>query len=1147
MKYIKYTIALLILFISVSTVQAQFDGGDGTEGDPYQVATLQQLQDVGTAQDQHYILTADIDATDTETWNDGAGFEPYSDFTGSFDGNDFVISNLTIDREEEDNVGLFGVNSGTITNVTIEDATITGNEQVGALVGENSGIISNSSSSGEVSGLEIIGGLVGINEAESELNNSYSSASVTAQQTVAGGLAGKNDGTISESHSSSSVTSGEIPTDGFGTIGTGGLVGVNSSGLITASFATGEVNMPGTDFRAGGLVGYNNGGEIINSYATGNVTGDERVGGLVGGNRNGGSIRGSYASGLVTAEDDMGGLTGNNTEVIEDSYWDTEATGQSEADGNEEPGTAVGLTTDQMTGTSAYEGMEVFDFDETWQLTVNYPALYWEDVDALEPVFSYGGGDGTEGDPFQIATLIHLQDIKENLDAHFVQTSFIYAPDSENWNDGAGFEPIGTPENPFTGSFDGNGWLIDNLYINREDETNVGLFGVVSGSLSNIVLFEAHVAGGDTTGALAGYSNGEITNSQSTGDVTGNANVGGLVGINSGGQISTSSSKSTVVGHDWKTGGLVGTNEEEGVIDLSYANGSVENTVGADGMPYNIGGLVGRNIRATISNSYASGEIIAEISGSWWDPKAGGLVGDHRSEDKDAEWSSILINSYYDSTAANVPLANGAGPDGPDWNPADNQDGVVALSTEQITGAAAYDNMEGFDFNETWGLTEGYPAHRWESVNFIDPDWFAAGVGTEEDPYQIETLAQLQDIENKLNSHFILTRYIYAPDTENWNDGAGFDPIGNDENPFSGSFDGNGWIIDGLYINRENESRVGLFSEVTGSIINVILENVDITGGEETGALAGRNSGEITNSNTSGTGVVTSAERRVGGLIGDNRGNITDSYSQSSVTGAAETGGLSGFNGGAIRSSFAKGDVAGTGRVGGLVGYNTNGGEIHNSYTNNSVVGSEERVGGLVGDNRNDGTISSSYAASTVEGDSQVGGFAGYNQMLISDSYFDSEIADMSSSVGNGDVFGVTALTTAEMKGEASFENMAFDFEEMWTPNEGYPALAWEDVDPIEVSSELRAELPTEVALDQNYPNPFNPTTNIRYAIPAEAHVRLNVYNVLGQDVATLVNKSMAAGSYETTFDASRLASGTYIYRLEAGDKVLTQTMMLIK
>ncbi len=83
--------------------------------------------------------------------------------------------------------------------------------------------------------------------------------------------------------------------------------------------------------------------------------------------------------------------------------------------------------------------------------------------------------------------------------------------------------------------------------------------------------------------------------------------------------------------------------------------------------------------------------------------------------------------------------------------------------------------------------------------------------------------------------------------------------------------------------------------------------------------------------------------------------------------------------------------------------------------------------------------------------------------------------------------------------------------------------------------------------LVQNYPNPFNPTTNIQYSIPTDGVVSLIVYDLLGREVATLVNESKKAGNYTINFDASTLASGTYIYQLKAGEFLSSKKMLLIK
>ena len=90
-------------------------------------------------------------------------------------------------------------------------------------------------------------------------------------------------------------------------------------------------------------------------------------------------------------------------------------------------------------------------------------------------------------------------------------------------------------------------------------------------------------------------------------------------------------------------------------------------------------------------------------------------------------------------------------------------------------------------------------------------------------------------------------------------------------------------------------------------------------------------------------------------------------------------------------------------------------------------------------------------------------------------------------------------------------------------------------------------ELPEGYSLSQNYPNPFNPSTEIAFSIPAQSNVELKVFNLLGQEVATLVNQTMAPGSYTVDFNAAHLASGMYVYRLKADNFVSTYKMVLMK
>ncbi|MCB0752853.1 MAG: T9SS type A sorting domain-containing protein, partial [Ignavibacteriae bacterium] len=89
--------------------------------------------------------------------------------------------------------------------------------------------------------------------------------------------------------------------------------------------------------------------------------------------------------------------------------------------------------------------------------------------------------------------------------------------------------------------------------------------------------------------------------------------------------------------------------------------------------------------------------------------------------------------------------------------------------------------------------------------------------------------------------------------------------------------------------------------------------------------------------------------------------------------------------------------------------------------------------------------------------------------------------------------------------------------------------------------------IPNEFVLEQNYPNPFNPTTNIQFSIPVAGKYTLKVYNLLGQEVANLLNQQVAAGTHNVTFDATELTSGVYAYSISGNNFNQTKKMILIK
>jgi filamentous hemagglutinin family protein len=264
------------------------------------------------------------------------------------------------------------------------------------------------------------------------------------------------------------------------------------------------------------------------------------------------------------------------------------------------------------------------------------------------------------------------------------------------------------------------------------------------------------------------------------------------------------------------------------------------------------------------------------------------------------------------------------------------------------------------------------------------------------------TGTDLQGMNGGLAGNYALGSNIDASATSGWNGGAGFVPV----STFTGTFDGLGHTISGLFINRQTD-YIGLFGNTSGSIFppylpfairNVGLVNGNITGNSYVGGLVGNiYSGTISNSYSGGT--VTATGDYGGGLVGYNyNGFISNSYSGGTVAGTTNVGGLVGLNyytGGAISNSYSTGTVtASVGYGGGLVGDNS--GDISNSYSTGAVnvtnvTGYGGYGGGLVGYNHQvegGGTISNSYSTGTVAGSgSYFGGLAGYSYGDISNSY----------------------------------------------------------------------------------------------------------------------------------------------------------------
>ncbi len=112
-----------------------------------------------------------------------------------------------------------------------------------------------------------------------------------------------------------------------------------------------------------------------------------------------------------------------------------------------------------------------------------------------------------------------------------------------------------------------------------------------------------------------------------------------------------------------------------------------------------------------------------------------------------------------------------------------------------------------------------------------------------------------------------------------------------------------------------------------------------------------------------------------------------------------------------------------------------------------------------------------------------------------------------------------------------------------WNQGSTFYSLAWTDLTTIQSTTEKFHTF----YLSQNYPNPFNPTTNIQYAVSSTQFVSLKVYDVLGNEIATLVNEEIDAGNYQVEWNASNLPSGIYFYRIRAGTFIETKKSIFLK
>jgi len=605
-------LALLVCLFGLPAFGQPWDG-NGVEGDPYLIYDACDMQAIGADSnywDAHFKLMADIDlsaytGTSFNTIGSYVSPEKYTAFTGVFDGDGHTISNFTYTSTGTDFIGLFefvgdyygeGIR-GDIKGLVLIDPNVEAGTGVfvGSLVGAlDFGAISNCYvEGGSVSGSEYVGGLVGAYVYNATISNCYVESSVVGVNGAIGGLAGANWG-----------------------------------GFVSGCYAAGAVL--GQD-DVGGLVGKNYSATITNCYSSGSVSGNIGVGGLVGGNgatdAPTSTISDCYSVGSVSGDSNVGGLIGNDygcTAYIK-CFWDSDVNPDVNGIGNGSDPNVIGETTANMQTESTFTdagwdfvGEVINGPNDVWTICEgeDYPRLAWE---------KYGGGNGTEANPYLIRTSCQMNAIgadSNDWDAHFRLTADI---DLSGYT-GTSFNIIGN----FGGVFDGNGYIISNF----SRESAGGIFGVVddaNAEVRNLTLVDPNVSARwmDVIAALVGsLENGSINDCHVKGGrVWGAADTAGLVGIvKQGGIILNCSSDCYVRGpadySGYSIGGLVGTNR--GQMSNCYATGDV-NCLECN-FVQDAGGLAGRNVGGSISNSWASGRVTAPNDGLNV-YEIGGLVG----------------------------------------------------------------------------------------------------------------------------------------------------------------------------------------------------------------------------------------------------------------------------------------------------------------------------------------------------------------------------------------------------------------------------------------------------------------------------------------------------------------------------------------
>ncbi len=714
-------------------------------------------------------------------------------------------------------------------------------------------------------------------------------------------------------------------------------------------------------------------------------------------------------------------------------------------------------------------------------------------------------GSGTQEDPYIMRSPGNLEWLGNTTAAwnnHFVQIADIDAFVSRNWNEGAGMIPIGNYDDCFTGSYDGRGFEISNLYMNRTEENDIGLFGwITNATIINTSLVDCSIRGRTRVAGLVSYASySVIDNCMVSGEVIANQN--------------------------WATGLVFELCSSE--AENCYSNANVTANGGqASGMFY-----------VLLSNE--------STSNSHYDYETVRVNGEHA-----VHFGALPSGLYHDW------INNSRMLDIDNYLTMDDSEYLIT-SFDDFEKLLAFGTQEGVAFRLTTDLD--FSNHPNFFIPQLSCDFNGGGntlrnIDIALDDFQVSSGFFCIASDCAISNLYCTQIEFYGGDYGGFLAGLGYDLtvtnchfdgiVGCED--FAGGFIGS--VKNSTFENCSFTGQVsggyqtgGLFGVLhTSHCIDCMVDAV-VTG---IGSVAGITG--ILNLCSSLTrcyscGEANASGQFAGGIFGQlgTNSNIDECFSSVDVSGHEYVGG---FGGNAsqprISNCYAYGDVQGYDYVGGFIG---------------QVLQSSSFIG----------TINNCYSSGFVHGETNAGGLIGHVQACdILNCFWDIDSSDLETSDGgtgksSEDMRRIKTYTYLETYGldEAwDFQGNYYDDagnEDIWqinaTVNDGLPYLTWQGFVPVEEGTGQAPILSS--AFNAIYPNPFNPETTISFSVATGETATIEIFNIRGQRVKSF--DQFKAGEHTVVWHGmdntnKRVASGVYFCRLQTGEKAEVRKLMLLK